>query len=300
MGMDMAGFESTRVSPVGKAVREWRWGRFAPLYIAGILGGIATGFAIATWPAEEPAVREHIAVRPAFPANVVDSAPAVVLPAAPEIQPNPAVTTELPLEYYAPMAATLEVPVAVPEAVAPAAAAPVPVAAAQAPAAPAVAPVVPTAAVPPPAPAAKPNFYVPEVSAGPASTMEAQLLQFINAERANNGLAPYVLEASLTKIARMRSQQLIDQAYFGHRDPFGYSMYVELLAYFGYTSYAWAGENLAMNNWPADTAANEAIRGLMNSPTHRANILAGDFFRIGIGEVTTADGRNFFAMIFIG
>ena len=78
------------------------------------------------------------------------------------------------------------------------------------------------------------------------------------------------------------------------------TMYVELLNHFGYTSYAWAGENLAMNNWPAGEAANEAIKGLMNSPTHRANILAGDFSRIGVGEVSTADGRHFFTMIFLG
>jgi uncharacterized protein YkwD len=38
----------------------------------------------------------------------------------------------------------------------------------------------------------------------------------------------------------------------------------------------------------------------MNSPTHRANILANDFFRIGIGEVTDAKGRHFFTMIFLG
>lgn len=130
--------------------------------------------------------------------------------------------------------------------------------------------------------------------------MELDLFSRINTERANAGLAPYVLDASLTKIARTRSQQMIDQNYFGHRDPYGYSMYVELLARFGYTSYAWAGENLAMNNWPADSAAAEAMNGLMNSPTHRANILAGDFFRVGIGEVTASDGRHFFTMIFLG
>jgi uncharacterized protein YkwD len=130
--------------------------------------------------------------------------------------------------------------------------------------------------------------------------MELSLLQLINAERANAGLAPYTLDSGLTKIARTRSQQLIDQGYFAHRDPYGYSMYVELLKYFGYNSYAWAGENLAMNNWSAETSANEAIRGLMNSPTHKANILAGDFSRIGVGEVSTADGLHYFTMIFLG
>jgi uncharacterized protein YkwD len=130
--------------------------------------------------------------------------------------------------------------------------------------------------------------------------MESRLLAGINAERANAGLPAYVLDAGLTKIARTRSQQLVDQNYFAHTDPFGYSMYVELLAYFGYTSYAWAGENLAVNNYSVADAPAQAVQALMASPTHRANLLANDFFRIGIGEVTVADGRHFFTMIFLG
>ena len=76
-------------------------------------------------------------------------------------------------------------------------------------------------------------------------------------------------------------------------------MYVELLAHFGYTSYAWAGENLALNNYGVGESPERAVAALMKSPTHKANILAGDFFRIGVGELTTADGRHFYAMIFL-
>ena len=301
--MDMASFESAQAGPLSDAVREWRWGRFAPLYAAGIVAGLGLGIAVATWPHGGHEVRDHVAAPSvAFSAPVVDEAPVFVVPVTPTLQPNPAVTIDLPLEWYPEMEPA---PVAVApsaEVVAPVAPAVAPAPAPVAPASAAPAPAVPAPAVPPapPAPEAQSNFYVPQVSAGPATTMELALLQFINTERANAGLAPYTLDPGLTKIARTRSQQLIDQNYFAHRDPFGYSMYVELLKYFGYTSYAWAGENLAMNNWPADTAANEAIRGLINSPTHRANILAGDFSRIGVGEISAADGRHFFTMIFLG
>jgi uncharacterized protein YkwD len=167
------------------------------------------------------------------------------------------------------------------------------------------APVAPKPVVQQPAPAAapaqasKPNFYLPEPVTGPATPLEQRLLDDINAERAKAGLPAYTYDAGLTKIARMRSRQLVDQNYFGHVDPYGYSMYTELLAYFGY-SYAWAGENLAMNNSPVERSPEVATNGLMNSPTHRANLLANDFFRIGIGEVTTADGRHFYTMIFLG
>lgn len=146
---------------------------------------------------------------------------------------------------------------------------------------------------------AKPNFHLPNVSSGPATDLEQRLLSGINAERATAGLPAYVLNAGLTKIARTRSQQLFDQDYFGHVDPFGYSMYVELLAHFGFR-YAWAGENLALNNFALSESPERALMTLMKSPTHRANILANDFFRVGIGEVTAPDGRHFYAMIFIG
>ena len=53
-----------------------------------------------------------------------------------------------------------------------------------------------------------------------------QLLDGINVERSKAGLAPYTYDAGLTTIARTRVQQMADQNYFAHTDPYGYSMYV--------------------------------------------------------------------------
>ena len=311
----MAGFQGTRVSPVAEALREWRLGRFAPLYAAGIIAGVGFGIAVATLPGGGAEVQDHRAV---INQPLVDAAPVFVFPEDMDSFKAPTLPVELDrLQLELSFQATNVVPEVVApviEPIVPAVEAPVPApAVAQAPRpAPAAqpAPVQPAPVAPPapvaeapasaPVPEGRPNFHVPAVSAGGATTLELNLFNLINAERVNAGLAPYRLESGLTKVARTRSQQLIDQNYFGHQDPFGYSMYVELLAYFGFGSYAWAGENLAMNNWPAETAANEAMNGLMNSPTHRANLLAGDFSRIGIGEITVADGRHFFTMIFLG
>lgn len=305
----MAGFEGARPGILGEAVREWRFSKYIPLYLAGIAAGAGLGIGIATWPSS--AVVEAPARAPEFST----SAPAVV--DAPVFAPAPATVAaginaiaypvDLPEEFIRAMGG---LPALEPAPAQPAAAAPVapvvPIApASQAPSAPAPAPasqpvVQPPAPVAPPAPAPKPNFYVPQVSDGPATDMELRMFNLVNQERAAAGLPPLVLESGLTKIARTRSQQLIDQGYFAHTDPYGYSMYVELLAHFGYTSYAWAGENLAMNNYDVSESPERATKSLMNSPTHRANILANDFFRVGIGEVTDARGRHFFTMIFLG
>ncbi|MEO8538983.1 MAG: CAP domain-containing protein [bacterium] len=302
----MAGFEGTRVGPLFGAAREWRPGRFAPLYVAGILAGVGLGIGVATWPGESSETRPHAL---AVAVQTIDDAPVFgipmpVTPELPAVGVNPPLAVELPEAFNAAFAGwylpAMPVVVEAAPAVAPIAVPQAPVASAPTGAQPAAQPPVQAApAQAAPANTGKPNFYVPQVSAGPSTSMEIGLFNLINAERAKEGLAPYVLESGLTKIARTRSQQLVDQNYFAHTDPYGYSMYVELLAYFGYSSYAWAGENLAMNNWPAATAGDEAIRGLMASPTHRANIMASDFTRIGVGEVTTADGRHFYAMIFL-
>lgn len=310
----MAGFETTRLGPTAEAARQWRPGRYTPLYAAGILAGAAIGVGIATWPGGSDTTRAHISPVTAPATFVVDEAP-VFAPPTLEVGPsegvNPPASIELPIAFNAAFAGWYVPPPAAPaepaqpEPIAPAApVAPAAAPVAQAPAAPAAAPqpapVQESQPAAEPAASAKPNFYVPAVSSAGPTGMELTLFNLINAERAKEGLAPYVLDSGLTKIARTRSQQLVDQNYFAHRDPYGYSMYTELLAYFGYTSYAWAGENLAMNNWPVATAGDEAIRGLMASPTHRANIMATDFSRIGVGEITVPDGRHFYTMIFLG
>src|SRR5690606_14294844 len=149
---------------------------------------------------------------------------------------------ELTVEPVAPAAVEPVAPAAAPPAAKPAAPSQPAAQPAQPPAAQPQAPAEPVAQ----APAGRPNFYVPEVSSGPATGLESALFALINEERAKAGLAPYTLDAGLTKVARTRSQQMVDQGYFAHKDPYGYSMYVELLKHFGYGSYAWAGENLAM------------------------------------------------------
>ena len=304
----MALFELSRVGSLAAAARETHVGRYLPLYLAGLLAGVGIGVGVAV--ASAPAGTPHAAALPAtsdVAAAAVDTSMPSTLPASSPAWVAPPPEGSVPPFPQFPAAAEAPAAPAAPEAAAPQAAPATAVAPAAAPApAPAAAPAAapaPAVAQPaaaPAAPPAKPDFYVPAVSSGPITDLEQRLLSGINTERANAGLAPYTYDAGLSRIARTRVQQMVDQGYFGHVDPFGYSMYVELLAHFGYTSYAWAGENLALNNYAVSESPERAIVSLMKSPTHRANILAGDFSRIGIGELTTADGRHFYAMIFLG
>ena len=304
----MAGFELRRLGSVGEMRREWRIGRYLPLYLAGIAGGVALGMGMTFYNASSHDTETHITAgaptvseAPAFQLPAVSDAPLNVSPSLPEEFTRLFVAPPIEAPAAPAVPAAPEAPVTpVLKTAAPAAPQAAQPAAPVAPVQPAAAPANPPAQAAAPVDAGKPNFYVPAVAGGGASTLEQALFDGINGERANAGLPAYSYDAGLTTIARTRSQQMADHGYFAHKDPFGYTMYTELLAYFGYTSYAWAGENLAMNNYAASESAARAVISLMNSPTHRANLLANDFFRIGIGEVTTADGRHIFSMIFIG
>jgi len=143
------------------------------------------------------------------------------------------------------------------------------------------------------------TFYLPFVPAAQASPAERSLLDAANAARVGLGLAPLVADDGLNQLARIRARQMADQGYFGHVDPAGYTMYTELLALTG-SRYNWAGENLALNDFPGSESPSRAFAALMQSPDHRQNILAADYSRVGIGELTTTDGRHIYAMIFVG
>jgi uncharacterized protein YkwD len=319
----LAAFELGR-APLAEAARQWRGSRYLPLYAAGLFAGAGIGLGIASLSVSTTQYEEPVA--PAVVAVVREiEPPAVELPAVmPAAVPQgpavaagdaggPLIVDGPPAELILPgdplLIALRVVEPAQPDApiVAEAAAPSAPAAPVAPPAAslPQVQPAPPAAEPEPapiePAPAApeKPNFYVPEVSQGGLNSLEQRFLDAANAERVAVGMAPLTLEQGLTIIARTRSQQLVDQDYFGHRDPYGYSMYVELLALKGYTYYAWAGENLAMNNYGEDESPERAVVALMKSPTHKRNILATEFTRIGVGLTTMADGRKYYTMIFL-
>lgn len=292
----MASFEGMRPGP-GRLARDWRVPKYAPLYVAGIVAGVGLGLGLTvSWQGSDSNQPAAAAFQPIVaPANVV--VPPDLSVRLAEIELPLTFTSALPTAFEDEMPLPAPEPVAVPV-LETAPAAPVVPAAPPVASKPVVAPAPAPAPAPPP-PAEKPDFYIPDVPAGGVTNLEQRLLDGINAQRASAGLAPYAFDAGLARLARIRSQQMADQGYFGHVDPYGYSMYTELLQKFGYR-YAWAGENLALNNYNVSESPERAIISLMKSPTHAANILGSAFSRIGIGEVTTADGRHIYAMIFLG
>lgn len=113
-------------------------------------------------------------------------------------------------------------------------------------------------------------------NARPRPELEARMLELINKERQANGLRLLTGDPELTVVARKHSGDMFTRGYFAHETPEGRSPFDRM--HDGGVRFQAAGENLAL----APTLQ-VAHSGLMNSPGHRANILAKDFGRVGIG-----------------
>lgn len=121
---------------------------------------------------------------------------------------------------------------------------------------------------------------------------EMLMLDLVNEEREKAGLKPLKLNMDLTKVARLKSQDFIDNDYFAHESPV-YGSPFDMMKEFG-ISYRYAAENLARH-----PSVESAHLGLMNSPGHRANILNQNLSEIGIG-IKVNNGSYYITQMFIG
>lgn len=109
-----------------------------------------------------------------------------------------------------------------------------------------------------------------------ASVLPGVLVDLANADRATNQLSSLSINPVLEEAARLKAEDMAAKSYFAHYSPDGVSPWY-WFTQAGYR-FAYAGENLAIN-FDDSSAVNTAW---MNSPTHRANILNGNFTEVGI------------------
>ena len=161
--------------------------------------------------------------------------------------------------------------------------------------------------LPPPPPPTSPPASLPEPTATPipASCPTAAMPAFavtlfneINSERTQAGLPALTEYGCVVYVAQLRSQDMADRSYFSHSSPEGETAF-SLMDVYG-VPYGWAGENLARNNYPDDETVAVAIRDLMASEGHRANILNENFTRMGVGMAIDSEGIRYYTMVFVG
>ncbi len=126
----------------------------------------------------------------------------------------------------------------------------------------------------------------------PLSSMEQQMVNLVNGERSKNGLNALTVDLEVSRVAEMKSQDMVENNYFSHNSP-TYGSPFDMLGSFG-IDYLAAGENLAGNS-----SVEGAHTGLMNSSGHRKNILKPEFTHIGIGVKPSNRYGYVFTQMFI-
>jgi uncharacterized protein YkwD len=106
---------------------------------------------------------------------------------------------------------------------------------------------------------------------------ELAVVQEMNRARAEHGLAPLRTDRTLRMAARSWSADMMRTGVFTHGD------FSSRMARFGIRG-TLAGENLAWGVGSKGTPA-ELVRGWLNSPPHRENLLRPSFRRTGVGAM---------------
>lgn len=127
----------------------------------------------------------------------------------------------------------------------------------------------------------------------PLKTHELQVFELVNKERVNRGLAPYKYSAELSRVARFKSQDMIDKGYFSHQSP-TYGSPFQMMEKFG-LKFSAGGENIAYGQ----RTASEVMNSWMNSAGHKANILSQSYTYIGIGVAKAANGTLYWTQMFM-
>ncbi len=118
----------------------------------------------------------------------------------------------------------------------------------------------------------------------------SQVLKLVNQERAKQGLSALTTASSLSSAANVRAKETFSS--FSHTRPNG-TTFSTVLKEFN-VSYRTAGENIAYGQ----KTPQEVVTGWMNSPGHRANILNGNYGKIGIGVYKASNGRIYWSQLF--
>jgi len=122
---------------------------------------------------------------------------------------------------------------------------------------------------------------------------ETEVIRLVNVQRAKAGLQPLTQNWQLSRVARYKSQDMIDRGYFAHNSP-TYGSPFRMMESFG-IRYSAAGENIAMGQ----QSPSQVMNAWMNSPGHRNNIMSPSFTQIGVGLAKDKYGRMYWTQMFI-
>lgn len=127
-------------------------------------------------------------------------------------------------------------------------------------------------------------------TAAPLNNLEQKVFELVNKERAAQGLKALVYRKDIQPAVDVRAKEIVKS--FSHTRPNGKQFYTAVTD-LG-ISYKSIGENIAEGY----STPQEVMKGWMNSPGHRANILNSGYTGMAVG-VYQSGGRYYWVQIFI-
>lgn len=136
-------------------------------------------------------------------------------------------------------------------------------------------------------------------SAGPGkgaslAGVERAIRGCANRNREAAGLEPLRASGVLGKAARLQARNMATQGFFSHEDPQGRGPAERVEIFDTRHEFFFVGENIAAG-YPSAAAT---CQGWMQSSGHRANILDGDYTRIGAGFARGGPYGRYYVQVF--
>ena len=124
--------------------------------------------------------------------------------------------------------------------------------------------------------------------------MESRILALVNEERKSRGLRPLVLNPRLDQAAKLHAGNMAAFKKMSHVLPESRFPTLSHRAQYVAYPYAMIAENIALGYSDAESV----VRGWMESPGHRRNILSTEAVEIGTGIVSSKSGGLSFCQVF--
>lgn len=113
-----------------------------------------------------------------------------------------------------------------------------------------------------------------------SSITSSNIVSLTNVEREKQGMGRLTTNAKLSAAALAKANNMLEEQYWDHFGPNGETPW-QFIKGSGYT-YKYAGENLAKGFKTAEGV----VQAWMASPTHRENLLSGNYLEIGVAAVS--------------
>jgi hypothetical protein len=134
------------------------------------------------------------------------------------------------------------------------------------------------------------SFWQPQSGRGilayATNVSRGGLLDSTNQRRAASGKSGLSLNSKLNQAAQAKANDMANRNYWSHNTPEGQEPWI-FIDQAGY-AYTKAGENLAYGF----ASSSDTITGWMNSATHKANMLDGNFQEVGFGYANNPDYQS--------